>query len=88
MKKDQVDLQNAVVTIPDSKTPNGVADVPLTSIAIEAFRNQLAVSGTGPYLFPSTLNPTGHLKKLKTVWQKTLRRAKREPARDPREKRD
>jgi integrase len=76
MKKDQVDLQNAVVWIPDSKTPNGVADVPLTPLAIEAFKNQMAISGNGPYLFPSDLNPTGHLKKLKTVWTKTLRRAK------------
>ena len=44
--------------------------------ADEAFRNQMAISGTGPYLFPSNLNPTGHLKKLNTVWTKTLRRAK------------
>jgi integrase len=76
MRKDQVDLPNAVVWIPDSKTPNGTAEVPLTSLAIEAFKNQLAISGEGPYLFPSDLNPTGHLKKLKTVWTKTLRRAK------------
>jgi hypothetical protein len=48
----------------------------LTSLAIEAFKNQMAISGEGPYLFPSDLNPTGHLKKLKTVWTKTLRRAK------------
>jgi len=75
MRKDQVDLQNAVVWIPDSKTPNGTAEVPLTSLAIEAFKNQMAISGEGPYLFPSDLNPTGHLKKLKTVWMKTLRRA-------------
>jgi len=76
MRKDQVDLQNAVVWIPDSKTPNGTAEVPLTSFAIEAFKNQMAISGAEPYLFPSDLNPTGHLKKLKTVWTKTLRRAK------------
>src|ERR1700684_2411343 len=76
MKKDQVDLQNAVVWIPDSKTPNGTAEVPLTPLAIEAFRRQMAIAGEGPYLFPSDLNPTGHLKKLKTVWTKTLRRAK------------
>ena len=76
MRKDQVDLQNALVWIPDSKTPNGTAEVPLTSLAIEAFRNQMAISGEGPHLFPSDLNPTGHLKKLKTVWMKTLRRAK------------
>ena len=75
MRKDQVDLHNAVVWIPDSKIPNGTAEVPLTSLAIEAFKNQMAISGEGPYLFPSDLNPTGHLKKLKTVWTKTLRRA-------------
>ena len=57
MRKDQVDLQNAVVWIPDSKTPNGAAEVPLTSLAIEAFKNQMAISGEGPYLFPSDLNP-------------------------------
>jgi hypothetical protein len=30
MKKDQVDLANATVWIPDSKTPNGIAEIPLT----------------------------------------------------------
>jgi hypothetical protein len=28
MKKEQVDLENEVVWIPDSKTPNGIAEVP------------------------------------------------------------
>jgi integrase len=76
MKKDQVDLLNAVVWIPESKTPNGVAEVPLTPLAVEAFRNQLALAGQSEYLFPSDLNPTGHQVELKTVWSKTLRRAK------------
>ena len=34
MKKDQLDLPNAVVWIPDSKTPNGIAEVPLTPLAV------------------------------------------------------
>jgi integrase len=76
MRKDQVDLQNAVVWIPDSKTPNGIAEVPLTPLAIEAFKSQMAISGEGPFLFPSNRNPSGHQTALKTVWQKTLRRAK------------
>ncbi len=42
MKKDQVDLENAVVWIPDSKTPNGVAEVPLTPRAVQAFRTKFA----------------------------------------------
>jgi len=76
MKKDQVDLENAVVWIPDSKTPNGVAEVPLTPLAVQAFQNQLRIAGPGIYLFPSDKNPSGHQTTLKTVWHKTLRRAK------------
>jgi integrase len=76
MKKDQLDLPNAVVWIPDSKTPNGIAEVPLTPLAISAFRDQLAIAGDGPFLFPSDLNSTGHQVALRTVWQKPLRRVK------------
>src|SRR5260370_5102846 len=76
MKKHQLDLPNAVVWIPDSKTPNGIAEVPLTPFAVDAFRDQLAIARDGLFLFPSDLNPTGHQVELKTVWQKSLRRAK------------
>jgi integrase len=76
MKKEQVDLENAMVWIPDSKTPNGIAEVPLTELALEAFRDQIRISGPGPWLFPSDENPTGHQKTLKTVWGAVLRRAK------------
>ena len=76
MKKEQVDLENAVLWIPDSKTPNGIAEVPLTDLAVEAFRHQIHISGTGDWLFPSDENPSGHQKTLKTVWHATLRRAK------------
>jgi len=43
--KDQVDLRNAVVWIPDSKTSNGVAEVPLTELAVAAFRDQIGSRG-------------------------------------------
>ncbi len=75
MRKDQVDLVNATIWIPDSKTPNGIAEIPLTPLAIEAIKSQILVSGTGPYLFPSDKNPSGHQKNLKTAWRKTLKRA-------------
>jgi integrase len=45
MKKIDVDLANAVVWIPDSKTPNGIAEVPLTPLAVDAFTDQLAIAG-------------------------------------------
>jgi integrase len=76
MKKDLLDLANAVVWIPNSKTPNRIAEVPLTPLAISAFRDQLAIAGEGQFLFPSDLNSTGHQVALRTVCQKTLRRAK------------
>jgi len=75
MKKDQVDLENAMVWIPDSKTPNGIAEVPLTDLALAAFRDQMSIAGPGPYLFPSDENPSGHQITFKTAWAATLRRA-------------
>jgi integrase len=76
MKKDQIDFLNAVLWIPDSKTPNGVAEIPLTNLAVEAFRNQVAICGNGEFLFPSDLNQEGHLRSLRTAWRMALRRAR------------
>jgi len=75
MKKAQIDFLNAVLWIPESKTPNGVAEIPLTKLALEAFQNQIAISGNGEFLFPSDLNQEGHLKSLRTAWSKALKRA-------------
>jgi integrase len=76
MKKDQVDIENRVVWIPDSKTPNGIGEVPLTELAQAAFEDQLRVAGEGPYLFPSYKGKRGHQVTFKTAWAATLRRAK------------
>jgi integrase len=75
MKKEQVDFINRTVWIPDSKTPNGVALLPLTEMAIQAIQKQQLLAGPGDYLFPSKLNVTGHLCSLRTVWRLTLKRA-------------
>jgi len=76
IKKDQVDLENAVVWISDSKTPNGVAEVPLTELAVAALRDQMEIAGSGPYLFPSDANSAGHQLTFKTAWAAALRRAR------------
>ena len=47
MRKDQVDIANATVWIPDSKTENGVAEVPSTPIAVDAFRKPTRSCRTG-----------------------------------------
>jgi integrase len=75
MKKEQVDLANKVVFITDSKTPTGVAEVPLTDIAAEAFSRQMDLAGPSPWLFPSASNRTGHQTEFKKTWERTLRRA-------------
>jgi integrase len=75
LRKEHVDLMNGTLWIPDSKTVNGVAEVPLTDIAVEAFRRQLAIAGSGPFLFPSEEDPNKHQKTFKTTWRATLRRA-------------
>ena len=71
MKKEQVDFLNKTVWIPDSKTANGVAELPLTDVAVQAFQRQILLAGPGAYLFPSSLNPVGHLRSLRTVWRLT-----------------
>lgn len=75
MMKNQIDFLNGVLWIPDSKTPNGVAEIPLTKLASEAFRDQVTISGNGEFLFPSDLNQEGHLRSLRTAWRKALKRA-------------
>jgi len=75
MRKEQVDLENKVVFIADSKTPTGIAEVLLTDIAVEAFRRQLELAGPGLWLFPSDSNRSGHQTAFKKVWSTTLRKA-------------
>lgn len=75
MKKEQLDLENRTVWIPDSKTPNGIAEVPLTEIAVDAFQKQWALSESSHFLFPSNETADGYQKTFKTVWHSTLRRA-------------
>jgi len=75
MKVQDVDLDNAIVWIPDSKTESGVGEVPLTEIAVEAFRNQLEAVAPSPFLFPNPDNPAGYQASFKKVWATTLRKA-------------
>lgn len=75
MKKDQVDLRNAIVWTPDSKTPTGIAEVPLTEVEISAFQDQLLLAGNGPWLFPSARNPSEYQRSIKKVWRNVPKRA-------------
>ena len=75
MKKSQVDLENAVVHIPDSKTPSGIGNMPMTAPARDAFKAQIDATPRSEYLFPSP-NPRAkkpYITQLRKVWAKTLR---------------
>lgn len=77
MKKSQVDLENFFVNLSDSKTDNGIGDMPMTELARQAFKDQIEATLGSQYLFPT---PSKRAKKpyitsLRKIWEKTLRRA-------------
>ena len=77
MKKIQVDLENAVVHIADSKTANGIGDMPMTAEAREAFRRQIEETPGSEYLFPSPKS-TGskpYITNVRKGWAATLKKA-------------
>ena len=75
MKKDQVNLANPSFGFLSPRL-QAESEVPLTPLAVETFKDQLKIAGPGPFLFQSARNKTGHQVARKTVWTKTLRRAK------------
>jgi integrase len=77
MRKSQIDLENCLVHINDSKTPSGVGDMPMTESAFQAFKSQIDQTPGSEYLFPR-LGAKGkkpYLGSLKKAWGTTLRRA-------------
>src|SRR5438552_1068609 len=70
MKKEQVDLDNGLVHIADSKTPDGIGDMPLTQDAREAFRRQIEETPGSEYLFPCSKKDAQqpYVTNLRKVW--------------------
>ena len=77
MKKEEVDLENALVHVADSKTTNGIGDMPLTQAAREAFRRQMQETPGSEYLFPSPKPGAQkpHITNVRKIWAATLKRA-------------
>jgi integrase len=73
MKKTRIDLENAVVHIADSKTTNGIGDMPMTAEAREALRRQIEETPGSEYLFPSPKS-TGSKPYITTVRKGCWRR--------------
>jgi integrase len=77
MKKEQVDLENGLVHVADSKTANGIGDMPLTAAAREAFRHQIEETPGSQYLFPSPKAKAQrpYMTNLRKVWAAALKKA-------------
>jgi integrase len=77
MQKSQVDLENSLVHVPDSKTPSGIGDMPMTRIACHAFKAQMKETPGSEYLFPTPKKGAKkpYITTLKKTWSATLRRA-------------
>jgi integrase len=77
MLKTQVDLGNRVVHIPDSKTPDGEGDMPMTELAWKAFKARIEETPSSEYLFPTPVKKARkpYITNLKKVWATTLQRA-------------
>ena len=77
MKKEQIDLENGLVHIADSKTANGIGDMPLTQAAREAFKRQIEEAEGSEYLFPSpkATAQKPYMTNLRKVWAATLKKA-------------
>ena len=77
MTKGQIDLDNGLVHIAESKTVNGIGDMPLTKAARDAFERQMKETPGSEYLFPSpklgARKP--YMTNLRKVWAGTLKRA-------------
>ncbi len=76
-RKGQVDLGNGIVHVPDSKTENGIADIPLTQPARQAFCRRIEATPGSEYLFPtpSRRAKKPHITRFCKAWASTLKRA-------------
>lgn len=77
MKKEQVDLDNGVVHIAESKTVNGIGDMPMTAAVREAFQRQIDETPGSDFLFPTPKKAAQkpYMTNLRKVWAGTLKRA-------------
>lgn len=66
-----------LMAIADSKTANGIGDMPLTDAAIEAFRRQIEKTRGSEYLFPSpkATAQKPYMTNFRKIWAATLKKA-------------
>src|SRR5260370_24497882 len=77
MKKEQVDQDNWVVHIADSKTVNGIGDMPMMEAARDAFQRQIQETPGSEYMVrsPKQKARKAYMTNLLKGWAATLKRA-------------
>jgi integrase len=74
MRWEEVNLPSATWTIP--RTKNGESQtVPIPAPALEVLKRRQKSAGNNPWVFPSELNPSGHMHSPKNAWERLRKRS-------------
>jgi integrase len=76
MKWTDVDFEEAVITVAQSKTTAGLRALPMTEfVASELQQWHADTNGISDYVFFNPQRPSAHIRSVKTAWHNTLKRA-------------
>jgi integrase len=74
MRIENLDWQNRVIFVPDSKTPEGRRLVPMSSRVFEILQNRCQARQEG-WVFPSQRSASGHLRSICNLFRKARNKA-------------
>jgi integrase len=74
MRIENLDWQNRVIFVPDSKTPEGRWLVPMSGRVLEILRNRCSARQDG-WVFPSKRSASGHLRSICNLFRKARNKA-------------
>jgi integrase len=74
MRIENLDWQNRVIFVPDSKTPEGRRLVPMSGRVFEILRNRCDARAEG-WVFPSKRSASGHLRSICNLFRKARNKA-------------
>ncbi|HEV2396286.1 MAG TPA: tyrosine-type recombinase/integrase [Candidatus Sulfotelmatobacter sp.] len=74
MRIENLDWQNRVIFVPDSKTPEGRRLVPMSARVFEILRNRCDARQEG-WVFPSKRSASGHLRSICNLFRKARNKA-------------
>jgi integrase len=72
---EKVSFETGLISIPASKTPGGVRDVPMTDRVAEILRRRVGTRTEG-WLFPSKRSESGHLTRIAGLFRQARQKAR------------